>query len=521
MKTNSVHSIIVDKQPKYSHILNAQLFSGYLVRGKDHSKKLSNQLSPSDDQKLSSNLSTSQSYVNAMKALQDKIKSLETENQNLQTQINSHEFIKSSEIQERQVSSHGKLSENQQIRDVEQKLAEIEIEKDSMKEEYEQKIQQLQQNLINIALQSDQRYREQQETIQQLQFIYLFTHRSDQLELQLESNQNYRNKINSQNQAIQQEKQNNSNLEYILDQERRDGKCLIEKNERLLDEVSKLKEQLFEIRTYMNCYTTQYDEAKIQRLQEETTKYQIQIQELTGQVEQYKELNLKLKLELEHLKYELEKSEFKRVKKLSESHIQIDLLKQQLINLSSNSIIHTQSPRDTSKRSKLSTNIFNNKTQSVRNYRRINNDSNKKILDQPRNSMFNIQQELFKQPQNDLQSSAFSRQKTQEYNFLTQQKSDDRYNKGNSADERVQTDQLSANKQQKYFQAQQRIHHLNEQLKILNMKYEDIENEISQQIDLKIKQEKRQTLLQIINQIQEINKELNDLVTISKLAQQL
>ncbi|CAD8209755.1 unnamed protein product [Paramecium octaurelia] len=511
MKTNSVHSIIVDKQPKYSHILNGQLFSGYRVRGKDHSKKLSNQLSPSDDQKLSNNLSTSQSYVNAMKALQDKIKSLENENQNLQAQINSHELIKSSEIKEREVSSYGRLSENQLIKDVESKLAETEIERDSMKEEYEQKIQQLQQNLISIALQSDQKYREQQETIQQL---------SDQLELQLESNQNYRNKINSQNLAIQQEKQNNSNLEYILDQERRDGKCLIEKNERLLDEVSKLKEQLFEIRTYMNCYTTQYDEAKIQRLQEETTKQQTQISELTGQVQQYKELNLKLKLQLEHQKYELEKSELKRVKKLSESNIQIDLLKQQLINLSSNSIIHTQSPRDTSKRSKLSTNIFNNKTQSVRNYRKLNNDSNKKLLDQPRNSMFNIQQELFKQPQNDLQSSVLSRQKTYEQNFLTQQKSGDRYNNGNSADERVQTDQLSANKQQKYFQAQSRIHHLNEQLKILNMQYEDTENEIQQLIDLKIKQERRQSLLQIINQIQEINKELNDLVTISKLAQQ-
>ncbi|CAD8198256.1 unnamed protein product [Paramecium pentaurelia] len=509
MKTNSVHSIIVDKQPKYSQFLNAQLFSGYRVRGKDQSKKSYNQLSPSDDQKLSNNLSTSQSYVNAMKALQDKIKSLENENESLLIQINSKEVIKQDEIKERYVNTDCKLNENQQIKDVELKLAQMEIEKDLMKDEYEQKIQQLQSNLINIASQSDQRYREQQDYIQQL---------SDQLELQGENNQNYRNKINLQNQTIQQEKQNNSNLELILDQEKRDGKCLIEKNERLQDEINKLKEQIFEIHTYMNWYTQQYDEIKIQRIQEETIKQKKQIQELTNQIEQYKDHNLQLKLDLEHQKLELEKAELKRVKKISESNIQIDLLKQQLINLSFNSIIHTQSPRETQKKSKLSKNIID-KTQSLMNNRKFDKYSNNKLLAQSNNTS---QQELLKQKTIDSQSSVFSRLivKTQEQNFLTQQKSDDRNNIRNSTDEHLYTDQLSINKEQGYFQIQQRIHHLNEQLKILNMKYETIENEISQLIDLKIKQEKRQQLLQIIDQIQEIDKELKDLVIKSKNIQQ-
>ncbi|CAD8176915.1 unnamed protein product [Paramecium pentaurelia] len=513
MQTNSVHSINLDKQTKYSQFVNAQLFSGYKIRGKDNSKKFINQLSPSDDQKITNNLSSSQSYVNAMKALQDKIKYLENENQNLQSQIvnpfninqqSSKDLTKQIEIKQRHVSTHQKSNDCQQIKEIELKLVQVEIEKEQIKEENEQKIQQLQQNLINIAQQSDQRNREQLEQIQKLQ---------DQLELQGESNQNYRIKINTQTQAIQQEKLNNNNLEFNLDQEKRETKYLIEKNEQLQNEINKLKEQLFEIRTYMNRYTKQYDETRIQQLQEENMKQKNQIYELTNQVEQQKELNLKLQLGLEHKKQELEKSELKRVKKLSESNIKIDQLKQQIINLSSNSIINTQSPRETFKKYKQSADIVN-KTQNLRNYRQQNNNSRRQLLDQ---------NQSYKQQPNDSQSSVFSRLivKTQEGNILTQQKSDDRNNIGNFIDEQIQTIQLSANKSQKYLQTQQyRIQELNEQLKILNQKYEEIENSISQLTDLKIKREKRQLLLQIIDQIQDINQELNTLVGNPKINQQ-
>ncbi|CAD8145128.1 unnamed protein product [Paramecium octaurelia] len=511
--SSSVHSTNLDKQPKYSQFVNAQLYSGYRVRGKDHSKySFNQQLSPTNDQKIANNLSASQSYVNAMKALQDKIKYLETENQNLQSLISSGGLIKSFEIKQRHVSAHQKPNENQQIRDLELKLAQVEIEKQQIIEENEQKIQQLQDNLMNIAQQSDLRYREQLEQIQQLQ---------DQLDQQGENNQNYRIKINSQTQAIQQEKLNNNNLEQILDQEKRETKFLIEKNEQQQEEISKLKEQLLEIHTYMNWYTKQYEDNKFQKLQEETMKYKNQIHELTSQVEQYKELNLKLQFGLEHKKQELEKSELKRVKKLSESNIKIDQLKQQLINLSSNSILHTQSPRETFKKCKQSAEIVK-RTQNLRNYRQQNNDSKKQLPEQPCNSMFNSPQESYKIQQNDSQSSVFSRLivKTQEENFLTQQKSEDRNNIGNIIDEHIQTIQLSANQQEKHLQIQPRIQELNDQLKILNQKYEEIESVISQLTDLKIKREKRQLLLQIIDKIQDINKELNTLVAKQKATQQ-
>ncbi|CAD8124569.1 unnamed protein product [Paramecium sonneborni] len=516
MKTNSIHSDIMDKQPKYSQFINSQLFNCYRVVTKDRQNKSHNQLSPSDDQKLAQNLSTSQSYVNAMKALQDKIKSLEIENQNLQSKISSQgfkELIKQTEGKQRQISSHNKINENQQIKEKELKLVQMELEKNQTRDEYEQKILQLQQNLINITQQSDQRYREQLEQIQKLQ---------DQLQLQGESNQNYRDKINQQTQAIQHEKQNNNNLEFILDKEKRETKFLVEKNERLQDEISKLKEQLFDIHNYMNWYTKQYDESTIQKLQEETTKYKAQIYELKNQLDQYKEQNLKLQLGLDHKKQELQKSELKRVKKLSESNIQIDMLKQQLISLSSNSNIHTQSPRETQKKDYVKQNAnIGNKIQNLRNHRQQNKDNQIKMLDQPYNSILNSQQESFKQQQNDSQSSVFSRLivKTQEENFLTQQKSDERNNFVNSTDERIYLDQQSANKHQKYIQNQSRIHYLNEQLKILNQRYEDIEIEIQQSNDFKIKREKRQYLLQIIDQIQDINKELNDNLTKAKLAQ--
>ncbi|CAK63044.1 unnamed protein product (macronuclear) [Paramecium tetraurelia] len=522
MKADSFHSVLSDKHSKYNQFINSQLFVGYKVRGKDQQKKQYIVSSPSDEQKMSNNLTVSQSYVNAMKALQEKIKQLEFENQSLQSLVTSNDSksnLKSNERKLKESSVHLKTSESLQTKELEQKLMQQEFTAKMRIEDYECKITQLQQNLLNITQQADQKYREYIEEKQNL---------IEQLRIQEENNTNYRNKMNSQNQSLQQEKQNYSHLQFLLEQEKNEKRFLQQNNEKLQLELSKLKEKLFEADAYIEQYTDYYNESIFRKLEEENNQLKFQLEHLTKENQQLNDAIENLKSNLDIKTQELEESEFRRVKKSSESNIRIEQLRQQLITLSSKSNLTTISPRVTKKKNikQISSKEMSVKASKIRDLRQIKSKSLNKLKDPQfltqSQSMQNNNFQNQKQQGYDSQSSGVSRLivKTLEENYPSSQKNDLYNNAVIIGDEITLNDQQLGRKNQKYVEAVQRIRFLDELLTALNLQYQDIEEQIQQQTDMTIKKEKRQKLLEIIDQIQDVNKELNDLVTIKKLAQQ-
>ncbi|CAD8092696.1 unnamed protein product [Paramecium primaurelia] len=521
MKADSFHSLFSDKSAKYNQFISSQLFVGYKVRGKDQQKKQYIVSSPSDDQKMSNNFTASQSYVNAMKALQDKIKQLELENQSLQnlSSNDSKSNLKSNERKLKESSVHMKSSENLQIKELEQKFMQQEFISKMRIEDYECKITQLQQNLLSITQQADQKYREYMEEIQNL---------TQQLRIQEENNNNYRNKVNSQNQIIQQEKQNYSNIQFLLEQEKNEKRFLQQNNEKLQYELSKLKEKLFEADTYIEQYINCYNDSKFRKLEEENNQLKLQLDHLTTENQQLNESIQILKSNLNLKTKELEESEFRRVKKSSESNIRIEQLRQQLITLSTKSNLTTISPRITKKKNikQVSSKEMSVKPSKIRDLRQIKSKSLNKLMDPQfltqSQSMQNNNFMHQKQQGYDSQSSGVSRLivKTLEENYPSSQKNEICNNAVIIGNEITQTDQQSGRKNQKYIEAVQRIRFLDELLTALNLQYQDIEEQIQQQTDMTIKKEKRQKLLEIIDSISDVNKELNDLVTIKKLASQ-
>ncbi|CAD8182792.1 unnamed protein product [Paramecium pentaurelia] len=503
MKADSFHSALSDKHAKYNQFICSQLFAGYKVRNKDQQKKQHILSNTSDEQKIVNNFTASQSYLNAMKALQEKIKQLELENSSLQTLVSSNDYksnMKSNDRKQKESSVHQKTSENLQIKELESRLMQYEFTSKIKIEDYECKIGQLQHNILSITQQTDQKYREYMEEIQNL---------NEQLRNQEENNINLRNKVNSLNQILSQEKQNYSNLQFLFEQEKNEKQFLYENNEKLQQEIVKLKEKLFEADQYIEQYIVYYNDQTFRQLEDENNKLKYQIEHLTIENEQIKKSIQNLKSNLDLTKKELEESEFKRVKKSSESNIRIEQLKQQLITLSSKSNLSTLSPRVTQKKNikQLSSKEMPIKAQKIRDLRQIKSKSLNKFKDPQfltqSQSMQNNNLQNQKQQGYDSQSSGVSRLivKTLEENYPSQNKNEDNNNAIIMSDEITQTDQQFCRKQQKYIQAIQRIKFLDEQLTALNLQYQDIEEQIQQFTDMNIKKEKRQKLLEIIDQI--------------------
>ncbi|CAD8119285.1 unnamed protein product [Paramecium sonneborni] len=508
MQADSFHSVLSDKHPRYNQFISSQLFTGYKVRGKDNQKKYHIVSSPSEDQKMTTledqkmtnNFSVSQSYLNAMKALQEKIKQLELENSSLQILMSSNDKksnLKSNEIKRKETSLHLKTNDIVLVKELEQKLMQQEFTSNIKIEDYECKIAQLQHNLLNIIQQTDQKFREFMEEIQNL---------TEQLRIQEENNKNYRNKVNQYTITIQQEKQNYSNLQFLLEQEQNEKRFLLEITEKLQSELSKLKEKLFETDNYIEQYAEYYNDKKIRKLEDENNKLKYQIDNITIENEQLKKEIQNLKLKQNLIKKKLEESEYKRVQKFSESNIRIEQLRQQLLSLSFKSNLSTLSPRVTKKQNiqQILSKEMQIKPQKVRDLRQIKSKSLNKIIDhQFLTQSQSIQNNNFvqqKQQGNDSQSSGVSRLivKTLEENYPSQQKNEDL---NLNTDEIIQTDQKINRKQQKYIEVIERIKFLDELLSALNLQYQDIEEQIQQQTDLNIKKQKRQKLLEIIDQI--------------------
>ncbi|CAD8206572.1 unnamed protein product [Paramecium octaurelia] len=499
MKADSFHSAWSDKHAKYNQFICSQLFAGYKVRNKDQLKKQHILTNTSDEQKMVNNLTASQSYLNAMKALQEKIKQLEFENSSLQTLVSSNDCksnLKSNERKIKESSVHLKTSENLQIKELESKIMQQEFTSKLLFEDYECKIEQLQHNLLSITQQADQRHKECMEEIQNL---------NEQLRNQEENNINFRNKVNTQNQMLSQEKQNYSNLQFLFEQEKNEKRFLFENNEKLQQEILNLKEKLFEAETYIQQYTAYYNDKKLRKLEDENNKLKYQIELLRTENEQLQKSIQNLKSNLDLTKKELEESEYTKVKKSSESNVRIEQLKQQLITLSSKSNLSTLSPRITQKKNikQVSSKEMSIKAQKIRDLRQIKSRSLNKLNDPQfltqSQSMQNNNHYNQKQQGYDSQSSGVSRLivKTLEENYPSQE-----YNNAVMiCDEITQTDQQFCRNQQKYLQAVQRIQFLDEQLAALNLQYQDIEEQIQQQTDMNIKKEKRQKLLEIIDQI--------------------
>ncbi|CAD8101662.1 unnamed protein product [Paramecium primaurelia] len=503
MKADSFHSALSDKHAKYNQFICSQLFAGYKVRNKDQQKKQHILSNTSDEQKIVNNFTASQSYLNAMKALQEKIKQLELENSSLQTLVSSNDYksnLKSNDRKQKESSVHQKTSEHLQIKELESKLMQYEYTSKIKIEDYECKIGQLQHNILSITQQTDQKYRELMEEIQNL---------NEQLRNQEENNINLRNKVNSLNQILSQEKQNYSNLQFLFEQEKNEKQFLYENNEKLQQEIIKLKEKLYEADQYIEQYIVYYNDQTFRQLEDENNKLKYQIEHLTIENEQIKKSIQNLKSNLDLTKKELEESEFKRVKKSSESNVRIEQLKQQLITLSSKSNLSTLSPRVTQKKNikQLSSKEMPIKAQKIRDLRQIKSKSLNKFKDPQfltqSQSMQNNYLQNQKQQGYDSQSSGVSRLivKTLEENYPSQYKNEDNNNAIIMSDEITQTDQQFCRKQQKYIQAIQRIKFLDEQLAALNLQYQDIEEQIQQLTDMNIKKEKRQKLLEIIDQI--------------------
>ncbi|CAD8120443.1 unnamed protein product [Paramecium sonneborni] len=503
MKADSFHSVFSDKHAKYNQFISSQLFSGYKVRGKDNQKKQYLISSPSGDQKMTNNFTASQSYLNAMKALQEKIKSLELENLSLQTLVSSNDNksdVKQNDLKLKETSLHLKTNETVQIKGLEQKLMQQEFTNKMKIEDYECKLAQLQHNLLNIAQQADQKFREYIEEIQNL---------NEQLRIQEENNQNYRNKINSYTQTLQQEKQNYSNLQFLFEQEKNEKRILFENTEKLQLEFQKLKEKLFEADSYIEQYTEYYNDKKFRKLEDENNKLKYQIENMKIENEQLQEEIKNLKLNLDLKQKELEESEYRRVKKFSESNIRIEQLRQQLLSLSSKSNISTLSPRVPKKKNikQISSKQMSIKPQKVRDLRQIKSKSLNKLMDNKfltqSQSMQNNNFIHQKQQGYDSQSSGVSRMivKTLEENYPSQGKNEEFNHAIIISDEITQTDQQFCLKQQKYIQVVERIKFLDELLAALNLQYQDIEEQIQQQTDMNIKKQKRQKLLEIIDQI--------------------
>ncbi|CAK59737.1 unnamed protein product (macronuclear) [Paramecium tetraurelia] len=481
MKADSFHSALSDKHAKYNQFICSQLFAGYKVRNKDQLKKQHILSNTSDEQKMVNNLTASQSYLNAMKALQEKIKQLEFENLSLQTLVSSNDYksiLKSNERKIKESSVHLKTSENIQIKELESKLMQQEFTSKLRFEDYECKIEQLQHNLLSITQQADQRNKECMEEIQNLQF-FCFKLRNDQLSNQEENNINFRNKVNSYNQFLFQEKQNYSNLQFLFEQEKNEKRFLFENNEKLQQEILNLKEKLFEAEPYIQQYTAYYNDKKLRKLENENNKLKYQIEHLKTENEQLQKSIQNLNSNLDLTKKELEESEYTKVKKSSESNVRIEQLKQQLITLSSKSNLSTLSPRITQKKNikQVSSKEMSIKAQKIRDLRQIKSRSLNKLNDPQfltqSQSMQNNNFQNQKQQGYDSQSSGVSRLivKTLEENYPSQEYK----NAVIICDEITQTDQQFCRKQQKYLRAIQRIKFLDEQLAALNLQYQDIE----------------------------------------------
>ncbi|KAM3141189.1 hypothetical protein pb186bvf_006794 [Paramecium bursaria] len=406
----------------------------------------------------------------AMKALQEKVKSLEGENKLLQRSLEQ----KSIEVVPKQITKLDRILNQihpKQEDDKDKKIRQLELQLSQKQKDYELAIETLNQQNIIKELQTEQRTKDLMSQIEILQ---------NQQQFHVEQIENYKKKINELAQQVQKEKCASQSNQSQIDNFIQSGKVINDTLSKLKQELDESRKQNHQYQNYLDWYTRQYT----------IEKYQ----ELESQVLQ---LNNKLKL-------------------LDEDN---QLLKSQIIKQQGEFQIKLKQQQYDQLNNKLRETIFlhlkdikkNNKQKIV--YSVPITDNHSKVSSQKQN----IKKESF-QVQHDQSYQSMTRVKTKQSNEDISNQQKDLYfqpifTPPKSASEKKQYKSFN---QAEYDQITRRIMETEYKIKEFDTQYDMIVRQAQQEADIRVKQNLRAKLIQILANIKELNVELGILIAKQK-----
>ncbi|CAK56289.1 unnamed protein product (macronuclear) [Paramecium tetraurelia] len=409
------------------------------------------------DKKLSVSQPMSPSYLKAMRALQDRIRTLEGENGILNEQINiSQNYCTTAHVKSKQRNKVEKLlstmtkndvfqkdktdEKDQKIKELDKKLKQSEIEN-------EDKIAYIHPDYKFQISQNESKIRELAEEINNIQ---------QQLNLNLDTNESYKKKITQLNQQLQKEKQITLNYQLQLDTFVKSSKQWNESMSKMNQDIKLYKEQIQELQQYLDWYTTQYPVDKFQFMELEIKQLQTKNADLVNQLDQQRLQNSQLISDIQLLKLQYERIE-------SQKHKQIEQLNAKIFELQL--LVQRQESKD--------------QQQQTSNKKQVKKFSITQVTQVPTS-----EQEQIKQTTDDDTSFVIvkkNNEDTQDYENISRQ-----------------------------------IIKLELMLEELDQKYDQIVKQAQIETDMRVKQTLRQELIQILAQIKDINQQINVLISQQK-----
>ncbi|CAD8055391.1 unnamed protein product [Paramecium sonneborni] len=405
------------------------------------------------DKKLSVSQPMSPSYLKAMRALQDRIRTLEGENGILNEQINiSQNYCTTAHVKSKQRNKVEKLLSTMTKNDIFQK--DKNYEKDQKIQELDKKLKQSEiENEDKIAyIHSDYKFQINQNESKIRELAEEINNITLQFNLSLETNESYKKKITQLNQQLQKEKQLTLNYQLQLDTFVKSSKQWNDSMSKMNQDIKLYKEQIQELQQYLDWYTTQYPVDKFQQMEFEIKQLQTKNADLIAQLELQRLQNSQLLQDFQLLKLQYERVE-------SQKHKQIEQLNGKIFELQL--LVQRQDSKDQQQQT-----------------------SNKKQVKKISITVPNSEQEQVKQTTDDDNSIIIikkNNEDTQEYDNISRQ-----------------------------------IIKLELMLEELDQKYDQIVKQAQIETDMRIKQTLRQELIQILAQIKDINQQINQLISQQK-----
>ncbi|CAD8057575.1 unnamed protein product [Paramecium sonneborni] len=406
------------------------------------------------DKKLSVSQPMSPSYLKAMRALQDRIRTLEGENGILNEQINiSQNYCTTAHVKSKQRNKVEKLLSTMTKNEIFQK--DKNDDKDQKIKELDKKLRQSEiENEDKIAyIHSDYKFQISQNESKIRELAEEICNITQKLNLNLETNESYKKKIAQLNQQLQKEKQLTLNYQLQLDTFVKSSKQWNDSMQKMNSDIKLYKEQIQELQQYLEWYTTQYPVDKFQQMEFEIKQLQTKNSDLLAQLEEEKLSNSQQLSDLQLLKLQYERIE-------SQKHKQIEQLNGKIFELQL--LVQRQDSKD--------------QYQQTSNKKQVKKVS---ITQMP-----NSEQEQVKQTTDDDNSIIIikkNNEDTQEYENISRQ-----------------------------------IIKLELMLEELDQKYDQIVKQAQIETDMRVKQTLRQQLISILAQIKDINQQINQLISQQK-----
>ncbi|CAD8132075.1 unnamed protein product [Paramecium octaurelia] len=451
MKADSFQTKFLAQQIK-NKIDHKNFYSSFNLGNSVFTSKMKSE--ESIDKKLSLSQPMSPSYLKAMRALQDRIRTLEGENGILNEQINiSQNYCSTAHVKSKQRNKVEKLlstmtkhdvfkkdkndEKDEKIRELDKKLKQSEIEN-------EDKIAYIHSDYKFQISQNESKIRELAEEINNIQ---------QQLNLNLDTNESYKKKITQLNQQFQKEKQITLNYQLQLDTFVKSSKQWNESMSKMNQDMKQYKEQVQELQQYLDWYTTQYPVDKFQHMEFEIKQLQSKNADLVNQLDQQKQQNSQLLSDIQLLKLQYERIESQKLK-------QIEQLNGKIFELQL--LVQRQDSKD--------------QYQQTSNKKQVKKIS---ITQAPTSEQEQIK--LTTDDDNSIVIIKKNNEDTQEYENISRQ-----------------------------------IIKLELMLEELDQKYDSIVKQAQIETDMRVKQTLRQELIQILAQIKDINQQINLLISQQK-----